>query len=173
MDAVTVGEHRVDVARAWTSAEVRQAVEELLTRRRASLPEDRGAHVLLKPNLNNDLVALTGNSVDLRVLCAVIEVLQGWGYTRITVADGSNVGVERRGIDTGRQRHVLHEVAVRPRDRSGIAGGRRQGQLGQRRDVLERLVGRHDHATWMWTLRWRPHWRRGERRDLDQYRHTQ
>lgn len=106
MDAVTVGTHRVDIERAWTSAEVRQAVEDLLVARQDAFPEDLGAHIVLKPNLNNDLVALTGNSVDLRVLCAVLEVLRGWGYTRITVADGSNVGVERRGIDTFKRLRV-------------------------------------------------------------------
>ncbi len=70
------------------------------------LPESRAAHIVLKPNLNNDLVALTGNCADLRVLAALCEALQEQGYTRITIADGSNVGVERRGIDAMKRLRV-------------------------------------------------------------------
>lgn len=55
--------------------------------------------VLIKPNLNNDLSALTGNSTDLRVLAALIRVLQERGYTNITVADGPNIGIYRKSID--------------------------------------------------------------------------
>ena len=55
--------------------------------------------ILLKPNLNNDLSALTGNSTDLRLLAAVIEVLQQRGYTNILVGDGPNAGIYRKGVD--------------------------------------------------------------------------
>ncbi len=55
--------------------------------------------LLIKPNLNNDLVALTGNSTDLRVLAALIQVLQERGCTHITIADGPNIGTYRKGID--------------------------------------------------------------------------
>jgi len=63
------------------------------------LPVSPAARVLLKPNLNNDLSALTGNSTDLRLLAAVIETLQQRGYTNVVVGDGPNVGVYRKGID--------------------------------------------------------------------------
>ncbi len=88
--------HRVA---AWTRDEIFAGVRLLLDQAEDRLP-GRDAHVVVKPNLNNDLVSLTGNSVDLRVLAAVLEVLKERGYTRLTVADGSNVGIERRGIDT-------------------------------------------------------------------------
>ncbi|HID61416.1 MAG TPA: DUF362 domain-containing protein [Anaerolineae bacterium] len=55
--------------------------------------------VLLKPNLNNDLTALTGNSTDLRVLAALLRALQEHGYTNVTIADGPNIGIYRKGID--------------------------------------------------------------------------
>jgi uncharacterized protein (DUF362 family)/ferredoxin len=91
---------RVWMTPAWTASEIRTGMDALLERFSDVLPADRGAHIVLKPNLNNDLVALSGNCTDLRVLSSLIDGLQGLGYARITIADGSNVGVDRRGIDT-------------------------------------------------------------------------
>lgn len=92
--------HRIDQHSAWTRAEINAAIEAILDARAASLPERTDARIVIKPNLNNDLVALTGNCVDLRVLGALIRGLQARGYTDITVADGSNVGIDRRSIDS-------------------------------------------------------------------------
>ena len=97
---------RVSIVEAWTDAEVGAGVRSLLATYADCLPESRAAHIVLKPNLNNDLVALTGNCADLRVLAALCEALQEQGYTRITIADGSNVGVERRGIDAMKRLRV-------------------------------------------------------------------
>ena len=91
---------RVSTVEAWTRETVFTGVTALLDAWAGTLPADRRARIVIKPNLNNDLVALTGNSVDLRVLAALIEALQQRGYTDLTVADGSNIGIERRGIDT-------------------------------------------------------------------------
>lgn len=91
---------------AWTDAEVGAGIDELLSSFSDRLPSDLAAHIVIKPNLNNDLVALTGNCADLRVLAHICEALQTRGYTRITIADGSNVGVERRGIDAMRRLRV-------------------------------------------------------------------
>ncbi|MCB9762848.1 MAG: DUF362 domain-containing protein [Alphaproteobacteria bacterium] len=91
---------------AWTVADVREAVEAALERHAAILPQDRAARVLIKPNLNNDLVALVGNSADLRLLDALLSGLRARGYTDLTVADGSNVGVDRRDIDAFRRLRV-------------------------------------------------------------------
>jgi uncharacterized protein (DUF362 family)/ferredoxin len=74
---------------------------------KAALPNQPDARILLKPNLNNDLSALTGNSTDLRVLAAVIETLQQRGCARIVVGDGPNIGTYRKGID------VLGRLGVR------------------------------------------------------------
>ena len=87
-------------APAWSMEQIDQSMAELLEFFSEELPRDLQAHILIKPNLNNDLIALTGNCTDLRVLAALVEALQGRGYTQITVADGSNVGIDRRGIDT-------------------------------------------------------------------------
>ena len=84
--------------------DLRRAVSTFLDA--AALPKDRLARVLLKPNLNNDLVALTGNSTDLRLLRALFEALHARGYRNLTVADGPNFGIRRKGIN------VLQRLAV-------------------------------------------------------------
>lgn len=115
----------VHVRQAWTAASVRERVRELLELRADALPASAGARVLIKPNLNNDLVALTGNSTDLRVLAALVEALLERGYHRITLADGPNVGVERRGIDVARRLRVdrlVHRYAIEFVDLNRVDG---------------------------------------------------
>lgn len=106
MEQLRFSSGRVALGEAWTLAEIRATVPALLAAFEDRLPADRGARVVIKPNLNNDLPALVGNSVDLRVLGALLEGLRERGYHQITVADGSNVGVERRGIDSFRRLRV-------------------------------------------------------------------
>lgn len=103
----------VEVYEAWTGAGIRSAMARLLDDRSSGsaspqgrLPRDPAARIVVKPNLNNDLVALTGNSVDLRVLDALLRGLLERGYTHVTVADGPNVGMDRRGIDGFRRLRV-------------------------------------------------------------------
>lgn len=95
---VELAEGPVGVGHAWTVATVRQEVDEALQRLDGLLPPP-GTPVLIKPNLNNDVPALMGNATDLRVLQALLEALADRGHTRLTIADGANVGVERRGLD--------------------------------------------------------------------------
>lgn len=102
----TAARGRVVVRPAWTTAEVATEVEALLVVWEARLPADRGARIVVKPNLNNDLVALSGNCADLRVLEALLAGLRRRGYTDLTVADGSNVGVERRNISSFKRLRV-------------------------------------------------------------------
>jgi uncharacterized protein (DUF362 family)/ferredoxin len=91
---------------AWTFPEIEAGVRALLATFEDRLPADRAARIVVKPNLNNDLVALTGNCVDHRVLGALLGALRERGYTDLCVADGSNVGVERRRIDTFKRLRV-------------------------------------------------------------------
>ncbi len=105
----------VDVHSAWTTQEVKETVEDILEHWAWRLPERKDARIVLKPNLNNDLVALVGNCVDLRVLCSLIEGLLNRGYRDLVLADGSNVGVDRRGIDSFKRLRV-----DKLRDRYGI-----------------------------------------------------
>lgn len=90
---------RVDVHEAWSVVEIKAAVEVVLEDFRDRLPGDSAARIVIKPNLNNDLIALVGNSTDLRVLAALVEGLLNRGHTNLLIADGANVGVDRRGID--------------------------------------------------------------------------
>jgi len=62
------------------------------------LPSDKGAHIFLKPNLNANMNALTGNTTDLRLLAAIIEGLKEQGYTNITIGEGTNSGYYRHNI---------------------------------------------------------------------------
>lgn len=82
-----------------SQASVHCAVSEIVACHESLLPSSNNALVLVKPNLNNDLSALTGNSTDLRLLASVIEALQQRGYTNILVGDGPNAGIYRKGID--------------------------------------------------------------------------
>lgn len=87
---------------AWQYRSTENLVKEiqtLLEQGDLSLPHSQDAAILVKPNFNNDLTALTGNSTDLRVLAALLQALQERGYTDITIADGPNIGIYRKGID--------------------------------------------------------------------------
>jgi uncharacterized protein (DUF362 family)/ferredoxin len=81
-----------------SSSVIREALGQIISLQ-DDLPEEKDAAILVKPNLNNDLSALTGNSTDLRILAELIKILQQRGYINITIADGPNVGVFRKGID--------------------------------------------------------------------------
>ena len=62
------------------------------------LPSDRKARILIKPNLNSNMNALTGNTTDLRLLSAVISYLKISGYSDITIGEGTNSGFYRNNI---------------------------------------------------------------------------
>lgn len=97
---------RFCIAEAWTVTEIKAQVHALIEAFADRLPKKLDARIVLKPNLNNDLVALTGNCVDLRVLRAILTDLKARGYHDFTIADGSNVGVERREISTFKRLRV-------------------------------------------------------------------
>lgn len=71
------------------------------------LPKKKSSKILLKPNFNSDMIALTGNTTDLRVLVAVIKELQKRGYVNIAVGDGTSSGFVNAGID------VLKRLGIR------------------------------------------------------------
>jgi uncharacterized protein (DUF362 family)/ferredoxin len=86
--------------RVEDSSELDVAIAEMLNGhwvRQPSVPD--ALSIVIKPNFNNDLSALTGNSTDLRVLSALVRALQERGYTNVTIADGPNVGIYRKDID--------------------------------------------------------------------------
>lgn len=90
---------RCDAVQADSAAEIRAAVRTLLGERYGDLlPADRGSRILLKPNLNSYMNALTGNTTDLRILAALIGFLKEAGYRQITIGEGTNSGFYRSRI---------------------------------------------------------------------------
>jgi len=90
---------RFDAVPAAAAAEIRSAVRSLLAERYNDLlPPDRGSRILLKPNLNSYMNALTGNTTDLRILAALVGFLKETGYRRITIGEGTNSGFYRSRI---------------------------------------------------------------------------
>lgn len=110
MQRMALAGRAVAVVEAWTRAEIASGIHAVLDT--FALPGDRGARIVLKPNLNNDLTALSGNSTDLRVLASLCEAFVERGYRDLTIAEGSNVGVARRGIDVFRRLRI-DRVAAR------------------------------------------------------------
>ncbi len=62
------------------------------------LPTLKDGLILLKPNLNSNMNALTGNTTDLRILGALIQVLKEMGYSNILIGEGTNSGFYRNKI---------------------------------------------------------------------------
>ena len=62
------------------------------------LPSSKDAQILLKPNLNSNMNALTGNTTDLRILSVLIRFLQKEGYKKIVIGEGTNSGFYRNKI---------------------------------------------------------------------------
>ena len=78
--------------------EIKERVLELFKLYEAILPESKEASIFIKPNLNANMNALTGNTTDLRLLAAIIEELQKRGYKNISIGEGTNSGYYRHGI---------------------------------------------------------------------------
>lgn len=93
-------------------AEIHQAADELIEAHRHLLPTDAESLIFLKPNLNNDLNALTGNSTDLRLLGGVVRALQRRGYHNIAIGDGANCSAFHDEIDVLGRLRVKHMAEV-------------------------------------------------------------
>jgi len=78
----------------------------------ALLPKSGGAKILLKPNFNSNMNALTGNTTDLRIIACLIEILQARGYQNITIAEGTNSGFYRNKIDVASRLRVKRLAAL-------------------------------------------------------------
>ncbi len=89
---------RCDLRRASTQAEVRRALDEVLPTYGHVLPGDKNAPILVKPNLNANMNALTGNTTDLRLVTALLGFLRDAGYTDVTLGEGTNSGFYRNNI---------------------------------------------------------------------------
>lgn len=90
---------RFDALRVNTVGEIKAGIQNMLINKYVDLfPSARDARILIKPNLNSNMNALTGNTTDLRILAAVVEFLKGRGYRNILIAEGTNSGFYRNKI---------------------------------------------------------------------------
>ncbi|MCG6552805.1 MAG: DUF362 domain-containing protein [Candidatus Magnetominusculus sp. LBB02] len=90
---------RFDAITVDSVSEIKSGIKRLLDDRYADLfPSDKKSRIVIKPNLNSNMNALTGNTTDLRVVAAVIDYLKGRGCTDITIGEGTNSGYYRSGI---------------------------------------------------------------------------
>ena len=69
--------NNIEIFQVVNLLKVKKTIFEHLGSLEDILPESLGARVLIKPNLNSNMNALTGNTTDLRVLAAIIEFLKG------------------------------------------------------------------------------------------------
>ncbi|MBN2382767.1 DUF362 domain-containing protein [bacterium] len=78
--------------------QIREAIVRVFDLYQAVLPRDKTGLILLKPNLNSHMNALTGNTTDLRLLVEIVTELQKRDYRNIIIAEGSNSGFYRNNI---------------------------------------------------------------------------
>jgi len=81
-----------------TFRELQRQIDETLAGYAEIFPSGPGSRILLKPNLNSNMNALTGNTTDLRLLAVIIAFFKDRGYTNITIGEGTNSGFYRSGI---------------------------------------------------------------------------
>ncbi|MBI5050222.1 MAG: DUF362 domain-containing protein [Nitrospirae bacterium] len=79
---------------------------------RAIFPTAKDSRILLKPNCNSNMNALTGNTTDLRLMASLLEWLRDNGYTKITIGEGTSSGFHRTGIKVF-SRLKIDEIAKR------------------------------------------------------------
>ncbi|KJR40234.1 iron-sulfur binding protein [Candidatus Magnetoovum chiemensis] len=90
---------RFNALSAETVEDIKHSIDKMLSQEYASLlPSDKAASILIKPNLNSNMNALTGNTTDLRLIAAVVESLKSLGFNSITIGEGTNSGFYRSGI---------------------------------------------------------------------------
>ena len=86
------------------SVNATRQVELLFDAFAATLPDPADEpKVLVKPNCNNDLHWLTGNSTSLALIARVVDALRERGYRHVVIGDGPNVGIHRIGADVFRR----------------------------------------------------------------------
>tara|TARA_Y100000310_G_scaffold329947_1_gene400711 strand:- start:38954 stop:40174 length:1221 start_codon:yes stop_codon:yes gene_type:complete len=90
---------KISLFRCETVKEIEENIEDIFKNNKKILPKNKNAKILVKPNFNNDLNALTGNSTDLRLIIPVLKSLKKRGYKNIILGDGPNCGVNHIGIN--------------------------------------------------------------------------
>ena len=90
--------YRLDIIRSPSLKHLKISLNDALENYHAVFPPSRDAKILLKPNLNSNMNALTGNTTDLRILSALIQILKEKGYRSIVIGEGTNSGFYRNKI---------------------------------------------------------------------------
>jgi len=89
---------RFDIIRCRSIEDIKGKIFPTLEKYQDLFPSSKDAKILLKPNLNSNMNALTGNTTDLRLLSALIQFLKGKGFSNIVVGEGTNSGFYRNKI---------------------------------------------------------------------------
>lgn len=89
---------RLDIIKASSTREIKEKLFTTLNDYKDILPASKNTKILIKPNLNANMNALTGNTTDLRLLASVIEYLKTEGYQNIVIGEGTNSGYYRNNI---------------------------------------------------------------------------
>lgn len=90
---------RLSLLKCQSTKEVREKLNLELDKYYHLFPVSKEAKIILKPNLNSYMNALTGNTTDLRILVTVIEFLKNKGYRNIIIAEGTSSGFYREKIN--------------------------------------------------------------------------
>jgi len=90
---------KVSILKCKSTQQIREKIREELQKHIHLFPKSRSAQILLKPNLNSNMNALTGNTTDLRILVSVIEFLKEQGYRNIIIGEGTSSGFYRNRIN--------------------------------------------------------------------------
>lgn len=89
---------QVYIKKAENLIEIKERISEVFNLYGGILPKSKDASIFLKPNLNANMNALTGNTTDLRLIAVIIKELKGRGYNNITIGEGTNSGYYRHNI---------------------------------------------------------------------------
>ncbi|MEW6075466.1 MAG: DUF362 domain-containing protein [Candidatus Omnitrophota bacterium] len=90
---------RASLLECHSATQIRQKLYGALPAFSDIFPASKDAHILIKPNLNSNMNALTGNTTDLRLLEALLSYLRDQGYRVITIGEGTSSGFHREKIN--------------------------------------------------------------------------
>lgn len=93
-----------------SSKDIYQFFNQCIDNYKNILPNDKNSKILIKPNFNSNMNALTGNTTDLRLLSVAIKLLKDLGYSNIVIGEGTNSGFYRNNINV-MQRLKVDELA--------------------------------------------------------------
>jgi uncharacterized protein (DUF362 family)/Pyruvate/2-oxoacid:ferredoxin oxidoreductase delta subunit len=108
--------HTVSITKSQDLHTLKRNLDAFFEENSTVLPRSSKAKILLKPNFNSNMNALTGNTTDLRIIACLVELLHERGYKNITIGEGTNSGFYRNQIDVAsrlRARRLAEELGVR------------------------------------------------------------